>query len=74
MNLTLTEPVLCGSVLGKEAVGREPTLREGLSAEVEESPVLETVTTERLVKTQQAGEYLACPVMICELWRLSIAL
>jgi hypothetical protein len=39
----------------------------------EESPRLETVTSEGLVKTQQAGKILGCAV-ICELWRLSMAL
>jgi hypothetical protein len=34
--------------------------------EAEESPLLEAVTRERLVKTQQAGKRLADAVMICE--------
>jgi hypothetical protein len=41
--------------------------------EAEESPLLEAVASERLVKTQQAGEGLADDV-ICELWRLIVAL
>jgi hypothetical protein len=45
-----------------------------LSAEAEKSPLLETVARERLVKTQQAGKYLASAVVICELWRLSVTL
>jgi hypothetical protein len=43
-------------------------IREDLSAEAEVSPLLETVTRERLVKTQQAGKGLAGAVVICELW------
>jgi hypothetical protein len=42
--------------------------------EAEESPLLEAVARERLVKTQQAGEDLASAVMICKVWRLEIAL
>jgi hypothetical protein len=42
--------------------------------EVEESPVLEAVAREWLVKTQQAGKGLAGAVVICELWRLAMAL
>jgi hypothetical protein len=39
-----------------KTVGREPQFREDLSAEAEESPLLEAVTREQLVKTQQAGK------------------
>jgi hypothetical protein len=42
--------------------------------EAEESPLLEAVAKERLVKIQQAGKGLAGAVVICELWRLAIAL
>jgi hypothetical protein len=42
--------------------------------EAEESTLLEVVTRERLVKTQQAGKSLAGSVVICELWRLAVAL
>jgi hypothetical protein len=52
-----------------KAVGREPPFIEDLSAEAEESPLLEAVTRERLVKTQQAGKGLASAVVICVLWR-----
>jgi hypothetical protein len=45
-----------------------------LGAENKESPQLEAVARERLVKTQQAGKDLACAVVICELWRLAMAL
>jgi hypothetical protein len=38
------------------------------SAEAEESPLLETVTRERLMKKQQAGK------VIFKVWRLSMAL
>jgi hypothetical protein len=37
--------------------------------ETEESPLLEAVARERLVKTQQAGKGLAGAVVICELCR-----
>jgi hypothetical protein len=40
-----------------------------MSAEAEESQLLEAIARERLVKTQQAGKGLACAVVICELWR-----
>jgi hypothetical protein len=43
-----------------------------LSTKAEEFPLLEAVTRERLVKTQQAGKGSA--VVICELWRLAMAL
>jgi hypothetical protein len=42
--------------------------------EAEESPLLEDVTRERLVKTQQAGKGLVGAVEICELWRLAVEL
>jgi hypothetical protein len=41
--------------------------------EAEESALLETFARERLVKTQLAGKGLAGAV-ICELWRLVVAL
>jgi hypothetical protein len=58
----------------KESVGREPQSRENLIVEAEEFPLLEAVTWERLVKTQQAGKDLACAVVICKVWRLAMAL
>jgi hypothetical protein len=42
--------------------------------EDEKSPLLEAVTREQLVKTQQAGKGLAGAVVICELWRLAVVL
>jgi hypothetical protein len=42
--------------------------------EAEESPLLEAVVRERLVKIEQAGKGLAGAVVICELWRLAVAL
>jgi hypothetical protein len=45
-----------------------------LELKVEESPLLETVARERLVKTQQVGKDLAGSVVICELWRSAVAL
>jgi hypothetical protein len=44
------------------------------SCEAEESPLLETIARKWLVKTQQAGKGLAVAVVICELWRLAVAL
>jgi hypothetical protein len=41
---------------------------------VEEYPLLEAVTRELLVKTQQAGKCLAYAVVICEVWQSVIAL
>jgi hypothetical protein len=45
-----------------------------MSAEAEEYPLLEAVARERLVKIQQAVKGLAVVVVICELWRLAVAL
>jgi hypothetical protein len=42
--------------------------------EAEESPLLEAAARELLMKTQQAGKGLADAVVICEVWRLAIAL
>jgi hypothetical protein len=44
-------------------VGRELSFRQDLSAETEESPLLETVTRE------QAGKDLAGSVLICGVWK-----
>jgi hypothetical protein len=68
------ESVLYGSLWRKESVGREPTLTEDISTKAEESPLLEAVTREQLVKTQQAGKDLPCAVVICEVWTLAMAL
>jgi hypothetical protein len=45
-----------------------------LSAEAEESPLLEAVTRERLVKTQQTGKDLGCTMVIGKIWGLAMAL
>jgi hypothetical protein len=42
--------------------------------EAEESPLLEAVARERLIKTQQARKRRRGTVVICEVWRLTIAL
>jgi hypothetical protein len=42
--------------------------------EAEESPRLEAVSRERLVKKQQAGKCLEGVVVNCELWELAIEL
>jgi hypothetical protein len=45
-----------------------------LAREAEKSPQLEAVSREQLVKTLQAGKGFAGTVVICELWRLAVAL
>jgi hypothetical protein len=42
--------------------------------EDEESPLLEAIARERLVKTQQTGKGLAGAVVICELWSIAVAM
>jgi hypothetical protein len=42
--------------------------------EAAEFPLLEAVTRERMVKTQQAGKGLAGAVVICKVWKIAIAL
>jgi hypothetical protein len=42
--------------------------------EAEESPLLEAVARERLMKPQQAGKDSTGTVVICELWSLAVAL
>jgi hypothetical protein len=42
--------------------------------EAEESPLLEAVARERLLKTLQAGEHLVSAAVICKVWRLAVAL
>jgi hypothetical protein len=42
--------------------------------EGEESPLLEAIARERLLKKQLVGEGLAGAVVIFELWRLAMAL
>jgi hypothetical protein len=49
-----------------------PLVRE--SVPHQQSPLLEAVARERLAKTQQAGKGVAVAVVICELWRLAVAL
>jgi hypothetical protein len=41
--------------------------------DAEESPLLEAVAMERLVKIRQAVKNWAGAVVICELWRLAVA-
>jgi hypothetical protein len=48
--------------------------KKTFAREAEESLLLEAIARERLVKTQQAGKSLAGAVVICELWKLVIAL
>jgi hypothetical protein len=42
--------------------------------EAEESPLLEATAREWLVKAQQAEKGLVGDMVICELWRLAVAL
>jgi hypothetical protein len=42
--------------------------------EAEEPPSLKAVAKERLAKIQKAGKGLADAVVICDLWRLAVAL
>jgi hypothetical protein len=42
--------------------------------EPKESPLLEAVARERLVNSLHAGKCIADTVVICELWRLAVAL
>jgi hypothetical protein len=42
--------------------------------EAVESPLLEAVAKERLVKAQQAGKGLVVSVVICKLWKWTVAL
>jgi hypothetical protein len=55
-------------------LGFNDSVRENLSTEAENFPLLEAVTRERLVKTQQAGKDLTCAVVIYKVWRLAMAL
>jgi hypothetical protein len=57
-----------------KSLGREAPFRLCSTEEAEESSLLEAVNRERLVKTQQAGEGLTDAVLICKVWRLSMAL
>jgi hypothetical protein len=49
-------------------------VERGQACETEESLLLEAVAREWLVKTQETGKSLAGSVVICELWRLVMAL
>jgi hypothetical protein len=42
--------------------------------EAQESPLLEAVTREQMVKTQQAGKGFVGTVANCKVWRLVMAL
>jgi hypothetical protein len=58
----------------KILIEREPPFREDLSTGEKEYPLLEAVTRKRLVKTLQAGEDLACAVLICKVWKSAIVI
>jgi hypothetical protein len=52
----------------------ELPFRQYLSAKTEESSLIEAVTKQRFVKTQQSGKDLAGGVVICKVWRSAVAL
>jgi hypothetical protein len=66
---------LCTEVCEEERQleGRHHSERTA-AREAEESPQLEAVARKRMVKTQQAGKDIASAVVVCELWRLVMAL
>jgi hypothetical protein len=66
--------VLYGSLRRNESDGREPPQRDDLIAKAKQYLLLEAVTREQMVTTQQDGKDLAYAVMICILWRLEMAL
>jgi hypothetical protein len=45
-----------------------------MSKKADESPLLEAIAREWLVKTKQAGKGLVGAMVICELWRSLVAL
>jgi hypothetical protein len=57
-----------------EEISKGVAIQRGLQSGSEESPLLEAVTRERLVKAQRAGNVLAYDVVICELRSLAVAL
>jgi hypothetical protein len=60
--------------LGNRVSSVQQHLKRGLERGTEESPLLEAVSRERLVKTQQAGKDLECAVVICKVCRLAVTL
>jgi hypothetical protein len=64
--------VSCKGVWRENLFSGDPAGNE-VSAEAEESHLLEAVIRERLMKTQQT-ENLACAVAICKVWRSAMAL
>jgi hypothetical protein len=62
------------SVKIRNLAGRWWSVGNGLSAEAEESPLLEDVAGKRLVNTLQAGRDLMRALVICEMWRSAITL
>jgi hypothetical protein len=71
--LTLTTQSLLYGSEEKSSVGSEPPFREYLSTEEQDKPLLEAVSRERLLK-RQAGTGLEGAPVICESWRLAVAL
>jgi hypothetical protein len=74
LNIVFVLVVVVVIVAREETVGRKPPFREYVSAEAEVSTLLVAVTRQRLVETHQAGKGLAGAMVICELWRLAVAL
>jgi hypothetical protein len=71
-----TKSVVYESLWGKELVGRPGgAVQTGLEhVYLKNLHCRKAVARERLVKTQQAGRDLAFVVLICDLWRLAVAL
>jgi hypothetical protein len=49
-------------------------MENGMSAEAEQSPLLDAISRERLVQTMQVGEDLMFAAVICKVWSLAMAL
>jgi hypothetical protein len=64
----------CEKMDGRKRVGKGPPFTDELNADAEHTPPLEAVTSERLVKAHLAGKILTCPVVICELGRVLMAI
>jgi hypothetical protein len=65
--ISVREAEKTGAIIDSSVVGYSPD-SNNVSTEAKKSPLLEAVARERLVKTQQAGEYLAGGVVIFVLW------
>jgi hypothetical protein len=78
----LVSDLVMSSAVGSQSVqlgscseiGESQRGREAVNTEVEGSTVLEAVTRQRLVKTQQTDKTYVCAVVNCRLCELAIAL